>query len=352
MNRHNKAVERMRYRAPLTVDVGRQRGSETAMIINEQNLAWLLEDDEPSIQYRTLTELLGLGADDTRVRRARERIPASPAVELLFSAMEPDGSWQYEYRGQVNRYFKYLSATLSYAAELGLNTSDERVPRAVEHLFSMQKADGDFYRHYSCYNGLLLRSLNRLGFGSDEGTCHLRRLVLASIRHDGGYHCDFRPRRGWNAPTPHKSCFKGSLKSLLAFSEDPELSQTDECKRLAKYFLKRRLLFRTDAPDVPVTRDLKPSFPITYHPGLVEPLYALSLLGYGQCQELQDAWVILLKRTDGNGRLRLEKSVPWSHLRCGTRRRENKWLTLYAGIVEKQRCENPILGQPSVAGDA
>ena len=50
------------------------------MIITEANLAWLLEDDEPSIQYRTLTELLGLGADDTRVRRAREEIPASPAV--------------------------------------------------------------------------------------------------------------------------------------------------------------------------------------------------------------------------------------------------------------------------------
>lgn len=323
-----------------------------ATIITEENLAWLLEDADPSIQYRTLTELLGLGADDARVRRAQEGIPASPAIESLFSALKPDGSWRYEYRDQINRYFKYLSASLSYAAELGLDASDERVPRAVEHLFSMQKADGDFYRHYSCYNGLLLRSLNRLGFGSDERTCHLRRLVLASIRHDGGYHCDFRPRRGWNAPTPHKSCFKGSLKSLLAFSEDAELSQTDECKRLAEYFLKRRLLFRTDTPDVPVIRDLKLSFPITYHPGLMEPLYALALLGYGQCQELADAWVILQSKTDSSGRLRLEKSVPWRHLRCGTRRRESKWLTLYAGIVEKHRCENPILAQPSVPGDA
>lgn len=322
------------------------------MIIDEQNLTWLLEDDEPSTQYRTLTELLGLGADDTRVRRARERIPASPAVELLFSAMEPDGSWQYEYREQVNRYFKYLSATLSYAAELGLDATDERIARAVEHLFSMQKADGDFHRHYSCYNGLLLRSLDRLGFGGDERTCRLRRLVLESIRHDGGYHCDLRPRRGRNAPTAHKSCIKGSLKSLLAFSEDRELSKTDECRRLAEYFLKRRLLFRTDAPDVPVIRDLKPSFPITYHPGLVEPLYALSLLGYGQCPELADAWVILQSKTDGHGRLRLEKSVPWDHLRCGTRRRENKWLTLYAGIVEKHRCGNLILAQLSLPGDA
>jgi hypothetical protein len=195
--------------------------------------------------------------------------------------MEPDGSWEYGYPHKVNGYFKYLSATLSYAGELGLGASDERVARAVEHLLSMQKDDGDFFRHYSCYNGLLLRSLNRLGFGSDERTCRLRKLVLESIRHDGGSHCDLRPRRGRDAATPHKSCMKGSLKTLLAFSEDRELSKTDECGRLAEYFLKRRLLFRTDAPDVPIIRELKPSFPITYHPGLVEPLYALSLLGYG-----------------------------------------------------------------------
>lgn len=313
-----------------------------ATIITEKNLAWLLEDDEPSIRYRALTELLGLGIDDTRVRGAKERIPASPAVESLFSALNPDGSWQYKYRDEICGYLKYLSATLSYAAELGLDASDERVPLAVEHLFSMQQSDGDFYRHYSCYNGLLLRSLNRLGFGSDERTCRLRRLVVASLRHDGGYHCDYRPRRGWNAPTPHKSCIKGSLKSLLAFSEDAELSQTDECKRLAEYFLKRRLLFRTDTPEKPIC-DLRLSFPFTYQSGLVEPLYALGMLGYGRRQELEDAWALLQSKTDSNGRLRLEKSVVWPHVRCGTRGRENKWLTFYAGIVEKHRCENPIL---------
>lgn len=322
------------------------------MIITEENLAWLLEDDEPSIQYRTLTELLGLETDHARVQMARGRIAGGAAVELLFSAMEPDGSWRYEYRDQVNRYFKYLSATLSYAAELGLDAHDTRVARAVRQLFNMQKEDGDFHRHYSCYNGLLLRALNRLGFGSDEHVRLLRTLVLKSIRHDGGYHCDLRPRRGRNAPTPHKSCIKGSLKSLLAFSEDPELSKTGECKRLAEYFLKRRLMFRTDAPNVPVIRDLKPSFPITYHPALVEPLYALSRLGYARRAELGEAWTILLKKADSNGRLRLEKSVPWNHLRCGTMRRENKWLTFYAGIVEKHRCGNPLLAQPSVPGDA
>ena len=76
------------------------------MIVTEANLAWLLEDALPSVRYRTLTELLGLGADDARVRGALEGISASAAVELLFSQMQPDGSWRYEYREQANRYFE------------------------------------------------------------------------------------------------------------------------------------------------------------------------------------------------------------------------------------------------------
>ena len=324
------------------------------MIISERNLAWLLEESDTSVRYRALTELLGIDEQDDQVRSTRNKIANSGTVQLLFHPMTADGSWQYGYRDQINRYYKYLSASLSYAAELGLSAHDERAVRAVHHLFSMQKADGDFYRHYSCYNGLLLRALNRLGFGRDEQTCRLRRLVLESIRHDGGYHCDLRPRRGRGAPTQYKSCIKGSLKSLLAFSEDAALSQTDECDRLVGYFLRRRLIFRTDAPGVPVVRDLtKLSFPITYHPSLVEPLYAMSLLGYGHRPELDDAWRILVSKADRDGRMRLEKSLRWNHLRCGTRGRQSKWLTLYAGIVEKSRGKNAVLarqGRSSVRG--
>ena len=317
------------------------------MIINQKNLVWLLEESDPSIRYRTMTELLGMSANDVETRSTRDRIAGSAPVELLFSAMQADGSWRYAYRDQINRYFKYLSASLCYAAELGLDANDNRVARAVRHLFSLQKADGDFHRHYSCYNGLLLRALDRLGFEAEEHARLLRTLVLESIRHDGGYHCDLRPRRGRRAPTPYKSCIKGSLKSLLAFAEDPELSQTEECRRLVGYFLKRRLIFRTDTPSVPVVREItRLSFPITYHPALMEPLYAMSLLGYGARTELDDAWAILLSKADEDGRMRLEKSVPWNHLRCGTRGRQSKWLTLYAGIIENNRCVNPILPQP------
>ena len=168
------------------------------------------------------------------------------------------------------------------------------------------------------------------------------------MRHDGGSHCDLRPRRGRAAPTPHKSCIKGSLKSLLAFSEDAELSRTDECDRLVQYFLKRSLIFRSDTPEVPVVRGLlKLSFPITYNPALIEPLYAMSLLGHGSRHELNEAWLVVLSKADGDSRMPLERTLNWNHLRCGIRGRPSKWLTLYAGIIERFRCGNAILAQPA-----
>jgi len=316
------------------------------MILTEENLWWLLEGEDPSIKYRTLTELVGLDANDPQVQTVQRRIPGNNAVDLLFSAMAEDGSWQYGYRDQMSRYLKFLSATLSYAAELGLTVHDERVARAVRHLFSMQQQDGDFHRHYSCYNGLLLRALNRLGCAEAEETRLLRKLVLRSIRHDGGSHCDMRPRRGRTAPGPHKSCIKGALKSLLAFAEDRELSRTEECDHLAEYFLRRRLIFRSDDPGVPVVNELtKLSFPITYHPALLEPLYALSMLGYATRDELEDAWIILAGKADDDARLSLERSLNWNHLFCGIRGRQSKWLTLYGAIVEKYRYGSPVLAR-------
>jgi hypothetical protein len=319
--------------------------------ITDAVLGWLVEEENPSVRYRTLSELLDRSPGDAEVRGSKSRIPDSPAVAALFAPTAPDGSWQYPYRDQRNRYFKFMTASLSHAAELGLERGDERVCRAVEHLFSFQKKDGDFHRHYSCYNGLILRALNRLGFGRDKRTVRLRQLLCNSIRHDGGFHCDLRVRRRAGATGPHKSCIKGSLKALLAFAEDDELCHTRECDRLAAYFLKRHVLFRTSALRTPVVRGLTQlAFPITYHPSLIEAVYAMARLGYGRHPEMGDAWSLLAERQCEDGRFPLQKACRWPHLRTVPRGRPSKWLTLYVRLAWKHQEKATAVGSP--AGDA
>ena len=308
------------------------------MQVTDSALDWLLEDDSPSVRYRALTELLGRRAGAREPSIAKMASPDSAAVAAAFGPMAADGSWQYAYRDQPNRYLKFVTASLSYAAELDLDSGDRRAARAVEHLLSLQQEDGDFFRHYSCYNGLILRTLNRLGFGDDRRTARLRELLLNSIRHDGGFHCDMRPKRGHNASPPHKSCIKGSLKALLAFAEDPELKGTEECELLAQYFLTRHICFRSDDLSTPVVPQLlQLSFPIIYRPGLLEALYAMSALGYGRRPEMDKAWSSLARRQRPDGRFALEGSVNWPHLRTTPRGQPSKWITFYAYLALKHR---------------
>ncbi len=300
-------------------------------------LEWLLEGDDVSVRYRTLSELLDRGANDRELREAKAAVPDSPAATRLFTPMRPDGSWKYAYAHSGCRYLFFVMTSLSWAAELGLDRGDERVSRAVRHMFSMQREDGDFHRHYSCYNGLILRTLNRLGFGRDPHTALLRKLLLASSRHDGGFHCDIRPRRKANV-SAHKSCFRGSLEVLLAFAEDQSLRKSEQAKPLVDYFLRRHVFFRTDDLTKPVVkRIIMLSFPFTYMPGLIEPVYALSTMGYGNRKEMKEAWALLASKRDADGRLPLERSVVWPHIRVAPRGRPSKWLTLYACLAEKAR---------------
>lgn len=66
------------------------------MDTNADIINGLLEEDTPSVRYRTLTELLDRLADDPEVVRARLQISSSPAVTNILDRMHPDGYWLFK----------------------------------------------------------------------------------------------------------------------------------------------------------------------------------------------------------------------------------------------------------------
>lgn len=46
-----------------------------ASVVSKPVLDWLLEESQPSVRYRTLTELLGRPENDADAREARKEIP-------------------------------------------------------------------------------------------------------------------------------------------------------------------------------------------------------------------------------------------------------------------------------------
>ena len=91
--------------------------------LNGDPLPWLLDPENPSVRYWTLTELLARPAGDADVEEARAAIPQQPLVKELFALQHPEGYWgddetkPYTAQGAV--------AALSLLHMLGV-TPDER----------------------------------------------------------------------------------------------------------------------------------------------------------------------------------------------------------------------------------
>jgi len=54
---------------------------------------WLLETENPSVCYWTLTDILDRPVDDPEVRETKAAIAQQPLVQELFAHQHPDGHW-------------------------------------------------------------------------------------------------------------------------------------------------------------------------------------------------------------------------------------------------------------------
>jgi len=308
------------------------------------NIDWLLEENDPSVRYRTLTELLDEPSDSQEACEAKAQIPNSEPVKEIFLKMHPEGYWYYVNknskkggRGDGVRYWDFVTThyNLAFLSELGMDRNHPRIDLATNRYLRLQKDDGDFLGHYSCLFGYNLRTFLRMGYRDDPRVGKIIDLMLSTDRPDGGYLCD-KYEYKWKKKIP-KSCIHGSVKALIAFSELPDHWDSSRCKCLIHYFLKRHVLHRTGKPLVPLRGYLNTSFPMVVRPNLIEPLYALSVMGYGAAPELTEAWNILETKKNEEGRYVLDWDPPRSYFKPGKRGEPSKWLTLYAYLALKYR---------------
>ena len=310
------------------------------MFASEKILNWLLELENPSLRYRTLVELLDTSPEDKNAIECKGRIAESAPVRYLLSKMHPDGYWLQrkpstgKMVGDGAEYgaFGTTHYCLSYLAELGMDKSDAKVAKAADRYLNLQKVDGDFYGHFSCLLGLNIRTFTMLGYKDDPRVRKSIGLLLDTDRPDGGYLCDMH--EGKYKTRPVKSCIRGSVKALLAFSHHPEYWENERVRRLVDYFLLRGGIFKRSNPDELVNKDMeRTSYPITWRANVFEVLLALSRMGYGRYTELDRAWSLLDSRADEGGRYVLDWTPQQSPWRVGERNQPNKWVTFYTCLA-------------------
>jgi hypothetical protein len=283
---------------------------------------WLLEDNNISVKYRTLTELLEIPLTDVEIIRYKEQIYESKPVVNIFSKLKADGAMS---TGAENIGEGFC---FTHLAELGVDCEYPPMAKFAERLIAKHK-NYDFGT-YPCGDALLLRAFIMTGYGCNTEVRKFLDSAFSNCRWDGGVLCK-RPVFGEQT----KSCIHGSQNMLLLYSSVPEQKNMPGYNGITEYFLDRHVYFKRTDLNQTVRGDLRTVFPFNLRQGLLEPLYALSKMGFGRRQELECAWSLLDAKQTADGKYILDWTPPKTYLKGGVKGNPSKWVTLYALLAQK-----------------
>jgi hypothetical protein len=96
-------------------------------------LDWLLEENNPSVRYFTLTDILNRPESDKVVLESKQNIMGSRLVSKILSNQKAEGYWE-----SPDRFYsaKYRGTVwqLLILAELGADKNDPRIRNACEFI--------------------------------------------------------------------------------------------------------------------------------------------------------------------------------------------------------------------------
>jgi hypothetical protein len=113
-------------------------------------LPWLLEEDNPSVRYFTLRDLLGKPERSAEVQSAKAAIRTGGIVPKILARQNPDGSWAEPLKFYRNKY-KGTGWQLIILAHLGADGSDPGIAKAVEFFLrhAQERESGGFSVDFS-----------------------------------------------------------------------------------------------------------------------------------------------------------------------------------------------------------
>ena len=289
--------------------------------MNQSILDWLLEEETPEVQLRTLKEYMKLPDDDKKVVECKRRLLQSKTYERALKKIRKDKPWD------------KFDAIMAFA-EWGLTRKD--VGKDIDdEVFGLIQSTGF---KMLCGEPYLLRNLVKLGYDQEDIVKNEIACVLSRIKEDGGFGCISTNKKTNDPRKPHKSCARLTVEYLLLVAELHLLGYRMDCEnKLVHYFTKRNIFYRTDDMKTPMVDVMLgtfyPSDPIKV--GAQNILYALRVLGcLPDSEAMQAGYKVLNQYRTENGRyiLTASKSVP--AFKAGNVGEENKWVTLYAYMAQ------------------
>jgi hypothetical protein len=319
-------------------------------VIKGNPLEWLLEEDNPSVRYFTLTGLLDRPEGDPDVSAAKRGIMERGLVPRILEKQSEGGCWGKPEDFYIRSKYKGTVWTLILLAELGADGDDARIKRACEFILdtSQDRESGGFaYANLKtgglhgavlpCLTGNMVWSLIKFGYLDDPRVRQGIEFITKYRRFDDG---DKGPPHGWPYDKFEKcwgrhTCHMGVVKALKALAEIPEGQRSkavnDTICGGAEYLLKHHVFKRShDLSRVSIPGWLQFSFPTMWRADILEILGILTMLGYRD-ERMQEAVDVVLSKQDGQGRWVQEDTYGGRYLVSIEKKgRPGKWITLRA----------------------
>lgn len=314
-------------------------------------LDWLLEEENPSVRYLTLSSLMDRSEDEAEVMGAKEAIMTIGVVPALLDLQNEDGSW-----GKPERFYtdKYRGTVwnLIILAEMRADPKNERVKKACEFILSCSQEfeQGGFSYTQSaktktglpsgvipCLTGNMVYSLIRLGFIEDSRVQRAIDWICSYQRADDGIE---EPPSGklyerYEACWGRHSCHLGVAKALKALAAIPDdrrsKSVREKIEQLVEYFLIHHIYKKShDLEKVAKPGWLRFGFPLMYQTDLLELLEIFAELGIKD-PRLEDAIRSVANKRNNEGLWKMQNSFNDKILVAVEEKgKPSKWLTLRA----------------------
>lgn len=257
-------------------------------------LNWLLEEEQPSVRYYTLVDLLGRKRSEPEVREALSEIPRIGWAAEILSTQTPRGNWESS-RSLYRPKYIATNWRAIVLADLGMTKKDARIKATCNLFFQEWLSTGKhslFDEPEVCIVGNLARTLIRFGYADDARVRRLIDWLVGSQKEDGGWHC-FRSDEGT------LDCWE----ALAAYAALQPAKWTRSIKRSVErgveFYLERQLSEEGKARYEPWFRF---HYPTHYYYDLLVGLDTITSLGYGKDERRLNKALRVLKgkrRADG-----------------------------------------------------
>ena len=333
---------------------------------------WQLEEENPSVRYFALKDILDRPDDDKDVQTAKQKLMQTGIVpDMLLRQTET------EYLQAYPRFYTYkykgLVWSLITLAELGAEATPQ-IKEQCEYLFenSQERQDGGFSQNAAvrtgggritevipCLTGNMVWSLIHFGYLDDPRLQKGIDWITRFMRFNDGVADDpqIPPYDHYEMCWGAHTCHMGAVKALKALSAIPVERRTQEINDTIQKATEFILIHHIYKRSRNLNQKAKPGwlkfgFPLMYQTDVLEILDILTWLKIKDSR-MDDAINIVIAKQDDKGRWIAENTYNSDRLLIpiGQKDEQSKWITLRAMRVLKRYNHTHMSGGMCIDSD-